>query len=172
MKLAYDALSYLVDSWERKWWYIVICHSLSPLKIRLFAQLLIHNKILTWDNLIKWGWLGLGWCVLCGIEEESISHVFVSCYFSKLVWNQVLNILKISGFWEAIIVEHSLWTWICDQEVANCRDLSFYIWWGFWLYRNMVIFYNGTANIMVVVSKILGVFKERVQKKIQISFMY
>ena len=44
-----------------------------PLKIRCFIWLIVGNRILTWENLMKRGWLGPSLCALCRNGEDS-SH--------------------------------------------------------------------------------------------------
>ena len=43
-----------------------------PTEVQMFSWLCLENNILTWDDLKKMEWLGLGLCVLCGKDNESI----------------------------------------------------------------------------------------------------
>ena len=54
-----------------------------PEKIRCFIWLLIKNKVLTWDQLIKRGSQGPSCCQLCKKEEETAQHLFLECHFTK-----------------------------------------------------------------------------------------
>lgn len=71
-EMAYDAPIYSQNLGTKKWWNGVIWKSRSPLKIKQFTWLLIHNKVLTWDNCMKRGMIGPGRCILFGKEEESV----------------------------------------------------------------------------------------------------
>ena len=51
----------------------------APLKIKVFTWLVIHNKILSRENLTKKGWLGLSVCVFCGYAVESTMNIFLHC---------------------------------------------------------------------------------------------
>jgi hypothetical protein len=55
--------------------------------------------ILTWDNLVKRGFVGPDRCVLYGEEAESIDHLMVNCSFTKEVWSFVLQFLHIKKVW-------------------------------------------------------------------------
>lgn len=52
----------------------------------LFAWLVFHNKNLTWDNLIKRGWIGPGICPFCFSAEEDNLHIFFHCRFAQQIW--------------------------------------------------------------------------------------
>ena len=47
-----------------------------PLKTKIFAWLVIHDKILSRENLAKKGWLGSLVCVFFGCAVESTRHIF------------------------------------------------------------------------------------------------
>jgi len=55
---------------------------------------MIENRILTWENMIKRGFVGPSRSVLCGGEEEKINLVMINCPFTKEVWNNILKVLK------------------------------------------------------------------------------
>ena len=54
-----------------KWWLRYNWKCFFQLKVCMFGWLLLHNRILTWDNLRRKGWFGPGFCVLCEMEEEN-----------------------------------------------------------------------------------------------------
>ena len=110
-----------------------------PLKIILFGWLVLKNKVLTWDNIKKRTWLGLGRCVLCGAFEENINHLFTSCDFFHYVW---------------VVVSHSLK--LCDQHLKSFRNILLLVWWGVWHQRNKLIFEGKTPNISMAGTKIVA----------------
>jgi zinc-binding in reverse transcriptase len=59
------------------WWDLSI-----PLKIKAFMWSIMHNKILTRDNLSRKGWLDDTTCTMCS-EQELISHLFFTCHIAK-----------------------------------------------------------------------------------------
>jgi hypothetical protein len=86
--------SCVVKGWRRNLW-TWNC----PLKLKLFTWLLVENKILTWENLQRRGYNGLGWCVLCNQNWESTFHLFVDCSFVRTVWSTLHTHRNISGSW-------------------------------------------------------------------------
>ena len=61
-----------------------------PKKICCFIWLALMNKLLSWDNLQKRRWKGPSICALCGMDAESVGHLFYRCS----VWKNVFSILK------------------------------------------------------------------------------
>ena len=59
--------------WEKIWH-----HSNWP-KVSTFLWLLGHNRILTWDNLRKRGFIGPSICHMCRKEEETALHLLQTC---------------------------------------------------------------------------------------------
>jgi hypothetical protein len=66
---------------ETKFWYSEIWEWKLPLKVKLFVWLLLEQRILTWDNLIKNGFIGPNICVLCKESKETLLHLFGECSF-------------------------------------------------------------------------------------------
>ena len=61
----------------------------------------MENKILTWKNLRKGRWIGLGCFRLYKREEDSVDHMFLSCVFSKIVWALVAKDFKTTFDWRS-----------------------------------------------------------------------
>jgi hypothetical protein len=60
-------------------------------KCKVFAWILIHDKILTADNLQRRGWPHQERCVLCDGPLETGLHLSLLCPYVKAVWNQILD---------------------------------------------------------------------------------
>eukprot|EP00252_Welwitschia_mirabilis_P008109 TRINITY_DN19815_c0_g4_i1.p1 TRINITY_DN19815_c0_g4~~TRINITY_DN19815_c0_g4_i1.p1 ORF type:complete len:116 (+),score=12.48 TRINITY_DN19815_c0_g4_i1:563-910(+) len=53
------------------------------------AWLAMQERLITKDRLLK---IGIGadqGCVLCGLMDENTSHLFFSCTFLSVVWNEM-----------------------------------------------------------------------------------
>jgi hypothetical protein len=80
-------------NWRKKLW-----HWNMPLKIKLFTWLSLENKINTWDILCRKGRIGPSICLLCHGEEESSFHIFVTCPFTRRVWDRISVALHYTHF--------------------------------------------------------------------------
>ena len=70
--------------WKKVW------HLDSIPKVNSFTWILLHNKLLTAENLRKRGIMGPSRCALCNLDEETTNHIFLQCKISLLVWRIVL----------------------------------------------------------------------------------
>jgi len=52
-------------------------------KVSTFIWLLYHQRIITWDNLIKRGFHGPSYCPNCQNNKETIQHLMDSCRMAK-----------------------------------------------------------------------------------------
>ena len=69
-------------------YFTTIWKSHIPLKIKVFLWLLKQDRILTKTNLVRRGWHGNTNCLFCG-DEESTTHLFITCPFSKAIWSWI-----------------------------------------------------------------------------------
>ena len=83
-----------------------------PLKIIYFFWLYLMNKINTYDNLIKKGWIGPFWSCLCKTKSESVDYLFYGCRFTRKVTALIRSALDIPNFW---------------RESNFCLNASFWI---------------------------------------------
>jgi hypothetical protein len=115
-------------------------------KITLFLWLVSHSSILTWDNLLKRGFVGPSICILCGEAEETMNHLLNTCPYTAQIWDQAALIMRTSDRLRDSILE----------TLVNWRDLAFHspflnrIWqllpgfilWKTWKERNRRLFRN------------------------------
>ncbi|XP_078150204.1 uncharacterized protein LOC144545511 [Carex rostrata] len=73
-----------------------ICRLPAPPRMRVFGWLMILNRLLTIDNLVRRGWSLVNRCVLCKNCEETVSHLFNECTLSIHVYGLVVNLLGIA----------------------------------------------------------------------------
>jgi zinc-binding in reverse transcriptase len=56
-----------------------------PLRVAIFAWLLLQNRLLTIDNFIKKGWMIPNMCYMCRKEVETATHLFSECAYAMNV---------------------------------------------------------------------------------------
>ena len=52
-------------------------------KVKKFTWLILDNKVLTGDNMLKHGFNAPFWCCFCKLNFESTDHILIDCEFSK-----------------------------------------------------------------------------------------
>ena len=62
--------------------------------------LVLEQRIVTWENLVKIVFHVPSICILCGICEETVNHLFADCNFTKEILSSVLKDLNCDGVWE------------------------------------------------------------------------
>jgi hypothetical protein len=67
-----------------------------PPRCKITLWIALNNKLLTWDNGLKRGWIGPGRCSLCKSNSESINHLFIFCPYAAQVMKTVKEQLKVN----------------------------------------------------------------------------
>lgn len=123
---------------DRSWHWKDIWRWRIPTKIKCFSWICTNNKISTWDNLMRKGWIGPNIFHLCHREAETVQHLFVHCSFGADVRRWVfyhLGLVHCSGtveLWDVIAV------WIKNGD--DPRYLLYFCLWVIWLCRNAWLF--------------------------------
>ena len=132
-------------------------------KVNSFIWTLLHNKLLTAENLQKRGILGPSRCALCGLDEETTSHIFFQCKVSLLVWEIVLppdfrRVLPTSAS-QLFQIWMSLFPGSLRKKPTLSRlwaSLPKNLCWQLWLARNRAIFKEEKAIPVIIAAKTIG----------------
>jgi ribonuclease HI/exonuclease III len=115
-------------------------------KVDLFAWTLLHNSILTFDNLQRRGWEGPSRCPLCTQSEETIAHLLFNCDYSKRVWELLVGPLALQIPAESQVLFNN-WMSLSPFDLKKKHQLkTIWMWipkfvcWKLWLERNNRIF--------------------------------
>ena len=123
-----------------------------------FAWTLLHKKILTANNLLKWGWTEDTECKLCDNDLETPAHLCKDCPFTKEVWGiikQWFNLL-VSDTVSEVGSIYSFWL-RCRRKIDKNRrnevdGILIYFWWNIWKERNRRIFQQQNLQLIQVAS--------------------
>jgi hypothetical protein len=126
---------YPTDIWKNK----------VPLKLKIFIWLAIHNRVPTKDVLLHRNInIADASCVLCGMAEETVDHLFLQCIISQSIWSHFMTLL---GLQLPQCSFRDMWViWRREQLTNRHRfvwDLvAMAICSSLWEERNMRIFSN------------------------------
>jgi hypothetical protein len=56
-------------------------------KIKMLKWIVLHNQILTWENLRKRGFIGPSQCHLSQPKEETMNHLLNECNYTTEIWD-------------------------------------------------------------------------------------
>jgi hypothetical protein len=129
-------------------------------KCKFFVWLVLHNKILTADNMAKKNWNCNPTCALCYCMLETADHLMTKCNYSEALW-------------QTLAPKHSLPSYNCLSPLGGPVDwvlhlcssgvvsdkremlgLLFFIWWNLWKERNRRIFENEKKSVPQLVALI------------------
>jgi hypothetical protein len=122
--------------WKSKFW---------P-KISTFLWLLLQNKILTWDNLQRQGFIGPSICHLCYQQEETMEHLLNNCILSEEIWNQATQLMRRTKRVKDSIMS-TIRGWGTDSYKIPILNRTWqllpgFIVWQLWKERNKRIFHS------------------------------
>jgi hypothetical protein len=63
-------------------------------KIKIFQWLILHNQILTWENLRKREFIGPSRCRLFQAKEETMNHLLDECTYTTKIWDWTTGIFR------------------------------------------------------------------------------
>ena len=112
----------------------------------------------SWENLTRRGLIGPGWCALYRNEEESTSHLFLSCPYCVEVWKEVCMCLKLNKWyrWEGVSILQAWENWrrLGSSDILNALPLM--VTWGIWLARNKMIFKGKECTPAITAGLVCG----------------
>lgn len=84
----YTELRGEVQTWP---WAKILCQTVAPAKCVFIVWLLLHGKLATCQYLQHIGIAVDATCSLCGVENETLDHLFFDCRVSRRVWKDVMQ---------------------------------------------------------------------------------
>jgi len=98
----------------------------------------LKNKLATKANLERRGIIAASsTCSLCGVEEETTTHLFFECRFAWLLWNHCCAWLGVLSVFHNIPL-------LNFSQFSNMPDSVNEV----WKHRNMVIFNGGVVDVL------------------------
>jgi len=157
-KLAYEHIFLECTNFGEDWWANFLWRWKVPLKLKCFFWLVLHNRLLTWDNLCLRGWQGPSLCYLCNADNESVLHLFIRCPFALKIWDYIITEMRL--VWnrnnDTMGELFNRWT----RTFRKYKGLFIFVCWGIWRCRNNVIFNGIQSTGEQIGAGIIGHFLE------------
>lgn len=123
-------------NWELIW------NCRAPLKVKLFAWLLVRNRLSTKGNLLKKTIVQDGKCDICNQEEETANHMCFSCPFAQAFW-AMINVQP-----QVQDVRHFHRLGPSSRVPAlHCQVFFLLCMWAIWNHRHDVVFREKSSSI-------------------------
>lgn len=141
-------------------------------KISTFLWILSKRRILTWDNLIKRGFIGPSRCPNCNLNSETISDLMETCPLAKQLWENVEKCnMRADARMEDVMENIRNWTKnpFKSQLLKSLWSLiPSFLYWNLWKERNYRIFNNTYRSI----DALWLIFKKNIQETLAIRTWY
>jgi hypothetical protein len=114
----------------------------APRRVIFFVWTAAWGRILTCDNLMRRGFVMVGWCCLCKSSGESVNHLLLHCRVAREVWNFILCAFGVSWVFPKTVSELlSGWhNWWGKKSSRIWNLVPHCIMWNIWQERNGRIF--------------------------------
>lgn len=130
-------------------------------KCRFFAWLVIHDRVLTADNLAKKNWPHNEHCTMCYCQFETTAHLLIRCNYTEAVWSTIAAQLNLPNFTHMSSLEGPI-DWVSKLEQAESKQARkmnlgnlFFFWWNIWKERNRRIFEEIEKSVPQLANQIL-----------------
>lgn len=152
--------------WKSFW------ENLSLPKVNFFFWTLVHNTLLTGDNLEKRNIAGPHRCELCRCHSETAQHLFLGCKFSKEAWDFALFGLQIPAFPQNTVADlFASWNNIYPHSIPSksfwkkiWTAIPKFVCWQIWLARNDQIFNKNRITPLQSAAKAKALLLEAAQR--------
>ncbi|KAK1266001.1 hypothetical protein QJS04_geneDACA000727 [Acorus gramineus] len=122
-----------------------VCGCKVPLKVRAFIWIFYQGKVLTKSYVARWAPEVDRRCALCGLDDESVEHLFLFCPMVREVWGRMAAVGGLGGPFNSL---EELWAAgrrLCsagDRSVQAKVSQSYIptVIWSIWLTRNHSVF--------------------------------
>ncbi|XP_078169473.1 uncharacterized protein LOC144563882 [Carex rostrata] len=140
---AYSVYKVLIEAGRINWGFVGTWRAAAPLKVQVFSQLLLKDKLPTREMLQRRGMSVEPHCVMCqDCSVETAKNLFFTCQNAKEVWSRFATFLQIG---DAV---RDTWEASCNFYCSSNRERNRHVWityfmsvlWSLWRQRNEVIF--------------------------------
>lgn len=161
----YSASSfYKAVMWEGKirWNFMIAWQCKAPTTVRIFSNLMLMEKVLTYDAMTNRGIQCDARCVVCSTgETETALHLFFQFLYAQVMWRLVARSLGREIMYQGHSVQHiweQSWRMVRDSGAFNGKTWATWFactcWW-LWKERNGIVFRGQNLGHRVLLKKIL-----------------
>ncbi|XP_078174442.1 uncharacterized protein LOC144568087 [Carex rostrata] len=145
----------LITTGKVRWGFREVWAASAPSKVKIFAALLLENRILTRERLQTRHINCEDHCVMCDMDTlETSHHLFFQCVNAREVWACVGDVMQeeasVQETWEASMDRYG-------SKQGNQRQIWIVLFmavlWSIWRQRNEVIFRGTKLPVRLVANR-------------------
>jgi zinc-binding in reverse transcriptase len=119
--------------------------------------MMMRNKLLIIDNMIRRGWMMPNMCYLCRMHEETCQHIFNDCNFTRQLRDYITRVVSpIKGTCHAFTLLTSTVEIIGSQYGLYWKQFEVTIIFTIWKERCRRIFDDNAKQIPAMTREIFG----------------
>lgn len=127
-----------------------------PPRVHFFLWLLIHNRVLTRDNLAKRRKVEDESCLFCS-EKESVNHLFFDCVVAKQCWLVISEIIGIHVGGNIVEIGK---LWLRDKKFGVINMVTSAVLWSIWKPRDDLCFQHiGWKSMEMLLFRVSGLLQ-------------
>ena len=133
----------------------------APPKCKIFAWLVLQNRVWTADRLERRGWPNCGLCKLCNQEQETAAHLLFKCRFTLRIWSSLKSWIGLHDLdpteWHVFGTVEEWWSEAIHKrggERKAVASLAMMVSWEVWTERNARVFRNNSTTAALVFDNI------------------
>ena len=130
----------------------------APRRISFFVWTAAWGRILTCENLMRRGFVMVGWCCMCKRSGESVNHLLLHCKVVQEVWNFTLCSFGVSWVFPETVSELlSGWhNWWGKKSSSIWNLVPQCIMWNIWRERNGRTFEDKDHFVGKIIELLMG----------------
>jgi zinc-binding in reverse transcriptase len=132
-----------------------------PLRVQVFLWLMLRNRLLTIDNMIKRGWVIVSICYLCWQQLETTHHIFHECSYVKRLIDSITDAIPlVQQFCPVYKTTESAKLLITDNHDMFWRQMEATIVFIVWRERCRHIFAEKSQSVLDTTQEIIKKHKQ------------
>ena len=138
--------------WKSIWWVK------APQRVAFFLWTAAWGQILTCDNLIKHGYVMVGWCCICKGAWETVDDLFLHCGVIREVWSFVFRSFGVDWVFPDRIMDllFGWWNWFGKNSSGIWNLVPPCLMWTIWWERNGRTFENVESPVGKIIETFFG----------------
>jgi hypothetical protein len=131
----------------------------APKRVAFFVWTAALGKILTYDNLRRYGIVVVEWCVMCKKHLEFFDHLLLHCDVAQVVWSYFYSLFRVEWVMPNNVLDLlSGWGTLLGRgrTIRIWKQVPLCVLWGLWRERNSRLFEDVEITVEALCRNVLN----------------